>query len=488
MFKDLQRYTAQLVHGVFSIPGITVRNRSSVVIVTLSGLLCLLYQIKHTWNRKSMTPDRDSVLRSLTVDANHVDRSPKGSLSQTKWDRRQSAANTLYPSINNSDAPSVRKSTVQSRQQQAGLDEADVRQSLYHPPWYHDIRNMDNPFTSTKPCTRDFNYSSMAEALAANASPDKVIILPSTVDGGYQHMALNFYEFNLKRLNITNFVFMCIDKEACDVLKNSCIPAYLFSVVAHGSKAFTYKDQEFVDKATTKLRIVRSALELGYHVLLTDLDIIYFKNPFNHFPCDDCDVQIQTNDVKGKRKLVNSGFMYIRNSPNITEAFGEMVRRHEKDPTLHDQGIVHATLKKNIKAQKLKVVNLPYDTWPAGMAYFGKERSEKRSFYDLSKPDDNVIVVHNNWITGIVAKTYRFKEHLMWVSDYNRYYSDPQRNYIMYDNPVKTDKAMEQSALSSAFGIASVLNRTVILPRFGQGTKPVSMFMDINTFEKKNIL
>ena len=204
--------------------------------------------------------------------------------------------------------------------------------TLYHPPWYYDIKSMENAFTSTRPCTRDFNYSSMAEALAVNASPDRVIVLPSTVDGGYQDMALNFYEFNLHRLNITNFVFMCIDKKACDVLKNFCIPAYLFTELAYSDKAFSYRDQEFVDKATTKLLIVLSALKLKYHVLLTDLDIVFLKNPFNHFPCDDCDVQIQTNSISGERTILNSGFMYIRNSPNIIEAFGEMVRIHDKDP------------------------------------------------------------------------------------------------------------------------------------------------------------
>ena len=57
----------------------------------------------------------------------------------------------------------------------------------------------------------------------------------------------------------------------------------------------------------------------------------------------------------------------------------------------------------------------------------------------------------------------------MLVSNYNRYASNPQRNYITHDNPAKTDKAMEQPALSSAFGITVVLiNRTGTLPRFGQ--------------------
>ena len=79
---------------------------------------------------------------------------------------------------------------------------------------------------------------------------------------------------------------------------------------------------------------MQPALELGYHVLFTNMTTVFLKNPFNHFPCDDCDVQIQTNDIQGESIVPNSGFMYIRNSPNITEEFGEMVRRHAEDPTL----------------------------------------------------------------------------------------------------------------------------------------------------------
>ena len=43
---------------------------------------------------------------------------------------------------------------------------------------------------------------------------------------------------------------------------------------------------------------------------------------------------------------------------------------------------------------------------------------------------------------------------------------------------------MEKPALNSAFGIASILNRTVILLLFGEGTKPLSEFMNIHDFEK----
>lgn len=87
--------------------------------------------------------------------------------------------------------------------------------------------------------------------------------------------------------------------------------------------------------------------------------------------------------------------------------------------------------------------------------------------------DNNIstsILVHNNWIVGRQAKTYRFKEHLLWHVDRDNYYSCPDRKYVIYDNPENFDAgsmfAKEDAALRSAFAIAYILNRTLILPLF----------------------
>ena len=60
----------------------------------------------------------------------------------------------------------------------------------------------------------------------------------------------------------------------------------------------------------------------------------------------------------------------------------------------------------------------------------------------------------------------------MWFLDDDRYYSDENRKYLLYYNPVinKPPKGFnvreaETSALRSGFKIAEMLNRTLIIPR-----------------------
>jgi hypothetical protein len=58
--------------------------------------------------------------------------------------------------------------------------------------------------------------------------------------------------------------------------------------------------------------------------------------------------------------------------------------------------------------------------FPCGQVYY---ESTVRVFFDDEPKCDNCVVVHNNWITGLAAKTYRFREHLQWHVDEDGYYT-----------------------------------------------------------------
>ena len=82
------------------------------------------------------------------------------------------------------------------------------------------------------------------------------------------------------------------------------------------------------------------------------------------------------------------------------------------------------------------------------------------------------VVIHNNWIVSKEAKIYRFKETNMWFLDDDRYYSDENRKYLLYYNPIinKPPKGFnvreaKTSALRNGFKMAEILNRTLIIPR-----------------------
>ncbi len=133
------------------------------------------------------------------------------------------------------------------------------------------------------------------------------------------------------------------------------------------------------------------------------------------------------------------------------------VETSRANPKFYHQVIINDVFKDLQEQKKMDLVNLPQKEWPSGRMYF------ERRVNDIG----DVVLVHNNWLVGIAAKVYRFKEHLMWVSDQDRYYSDPHRKYLTYDNPVtfsRLTKKEETLALHNALAISMLLNRTLILP------------------------
>ncbi len=99
------------------------------------------------------------------------------------------------------------------------------------------------------------------------------------------------------------------------------------------------------------------------------------------------------------------------------------------------------------------------------MYYFDKPHR----MWANDNPCEDCVIVHNNWIYGKPAKIYRFKEHLMWMMDENGYFSNPDRKYLVYENPVDwgiKSAEVEISTLKLALQIGHMINRTVILPGF----------------------
>ena len=59
---------------------------------------------------------------------------------------------------------------------------------------------------------------------------------------------------------------------------------------------------------------VLHVLQCGFNPLLSDVDIVFFKNPFPFFSCSDCDIHIQREEASDNAIEKNSGFMYFFSS------------------------------------------------------------------------------------------------------------------------------------------------------------------------------
>lgn len=138
---------------------------------------------------------------------------------------------------------------------------------------------------------------------------------------------------NIKRVGIPNYIVVALDDEIADFCKSNNVPFYKRDP-DNGVDSIGRSGGNHAVSAL-KFRILREFLQLGYSVLLSDIDIVYLQNPFDHL-YRDSDVESMSdghsnftaygfNDVFDEPSMgwaryahtmriwvYNSGFFYIR--------------------------------------------------------------------------------------------------------------------------------------------------------------------------------
>ncbi|XP_059445426.1 arabinosyltransferase RRA3-like isoform X2 [Corylus avellana] len=170
---------------------------------------------------------------------------------------------------------------------------------------------------------------------------------------------------NIKRVGITNYLVVALDDEIARFCKSNDVPVYkrdpdegIDSVARNGGNHAV---------SALKFRILREFLQLGYSVLLSDVDIVYLQNPF-HYLYRDSDVESMTdghdnmtaygyNDVFDEPAMgwarfahtmriwvYNSGFFYIRPTIPSIELLDRVAGRLSREPRSWDQAVFNEEL------------------------------------------------------------------------------------------------------------------------------------------------
>lgn len=170
---------------------------------------------------------------------------------------------------------------------------------------------------------------------------------------------------NIKRVGIPNYLVVALDEEISRFCESNDVPVYkrdpdegIDSVARTGGNHAV---------SGLKFRILREFLQLGYSVLLSDVDIVYLQNPF-HYLCRDSDVESMTdghdnmtaygyNDVFDEPAMgwarfahtmriwvYNSGFFYIRPTIPSIELLDRVAGRLSREPNSWDQAVFNEEL------------------------------------------------------------------------------------------------------------------------------------------------
>jgi len=305
------------------------------------------------------------------------------------------------------------------------------------------------------------NDTAFHDMIRDRASVNGTIVLAS-VDSGYVDMAINLYFTSFHKFGIDNYLFVGSDSEVCGALSVFNIACFDYIHDKDARSSSSYYSKAFKRKTHLKTKIILEALKLELKVLITDVDIVFMKNPFLHIgQNDNFDIEISSDVVEG-----NSGFYLSRPTPAAIKLHETAWKQGLEHPEISNQKAIDRNLEKMVRWKQLRVRNLDPKLFLNGRVFF----EDGVRMFKGDNPCATCIMVHNNWIVSGAAKIYRFKEYGMWESNRNEYYSNEHNKYLSFGLPgdygASESPRTELKALQYALILAAILDRIVILPRF----------------------
>lgn len=284
----------------------------------------------------------------------------------------------------------------------------------YEIPSQASIKYVSEPASFGMPLT----LKSVTEKLVINKT-----MIVTTLNFGYKNIMMNWV-CNLRYLNITNFVIAALDDELYKFGYTRGLPVYLESEVMGGLNTSlmgaAYGTSSFKDLTKMKSRVVLRFLKLGYNVVWSDADVIWFRNPTEDLWGYDADLAIQTNapdnEEANANRRINSGFYLAVSNERVINGFEKVIEyaaksRMSEQPCFYDvlcgkEG--EGRLGNNeCSFEGMHIRLLDRGKYPNGIT---------RGIWDveggkIKERYPEVFVLHNNWVKGTTAKLERYVRH-----------------------------------------------------------------------------
>ncbi|XP_021738450.1 uncharacterized protein At4g15970-like [Chenopodium quinoa] len=245
---------------------------------------------------------------------------------------------------------------------------------------YYDLRNLLKA-ASTKENTVILTYLNEAWA-APNSIFD--IFLESFRNGNNTAYLLN------------HLLVIAVDDNAytrCQTLVSHCylLKSNASSTLAHQANFMT---PNYLDMIWRRLAFLQTILTLGYNFVITDTDVIWFRDPFPHFT-PDSDFQTSCDRFNGRQfdlnNFPNVGFLFARSNTRTIKFYEYWVSLRHKYPNLHEQDALNK-VKHEPSLRELGVKIRFLDT-----NYFG-------GFCSPSRDINKVCTMHANCCIGLDKK------------------------------------------------------------------------------------
>lgn len=145
------------------------------------------------------------------------------------------------------------------------------------------------------------------------------------------------------------------------------------------SSSSDYGSYAFATKANMKTLAVLHVLQCNYNPLLSDVDVVYFKNPFDYLGTGNWDIQIQREESADSARERNSGFMYlphfavyrsyVSNTPRSNSLFNQAWRNHLENRSMRHQVALSLAIDTMLHSN-LRMLLLPLNQFSPGWYFF----------------------------------------------------------------------------------------------------------------------
>ncbi|XP_057248276.1 uncharacterized protein At4g15970-like [Beta vulgaris subsp. vulgaris] len=179
----------------------------------------------------------------------------------------------------------------------------------------------------------------------------------------------------------------------CQTLVSHCylLKSNAFSTMAHQASFMT---PLYLDMVWRRVAFLKTILTLGYNFLITDTDIVWFRDPFPHFT-PDSDFQTSCDQFNGEQfdldNHPNVGFMFVRSNNRTIKFYDFWVTSRRRYPRLHEQDAFN------------RIKNKPYFT-QLGVKVRFLDTDHFSGFCAPSNDFNKVCTMHANCCVGLDRK------------------------------------------------------------------------------------
>ncbi|KAF5449726.1 hypothetical protein F2P56_030143 [Juglans regia] len=218
--------------------------------------------------------------------------------------------------------------------------------------------------------------------------------------------------YRTRRL-LNHLVIIALDQKAfarCLVIHKHC-----FSLVSNGvdfrHEAY-FMTPNYLKMMWKRIDFLRSVLEMGYNFVVTDADVMWFRDPFPQFYLD-ADFQIACDSFLGSsddlHNRPNGGFNYVKSNNRSVEFYKFWYTSHEIFPGYHDQDVL------NIIKFHPFILDIGLKMKFLDTAYFG-------GLCEPSKDLNEVCTMHANCCYGLDSKLHDLR---IMLQDWKQFMSLP---------------------------------------------------------------